>query len=94
MPKPIDELHALIHGRVQGVGYRYFVLDRAAALGLTGWTRNLPNGSVEVLAQGQAEALQQLLAALHRGPAGGHVDRVESQLGEVTEAHAGFRVTR
>jgi acylphosphatase len=88
------ELHAVVYGRVQGVGYRYFVLDQAATLGLSGWTRNLPNGTVEVLAQGGEDALHSLLAALHRGPSGGRVERVDSQLRGATETCSGFRITR
>jgi len=94
MSEPFAELHAIVVGRVQGVGYRYFVLDQAASLGLSGWTRNLPNGTVEVLAQGGADALNHLLAALHRGPSGGRVDRVDSQLRGSTETYSGFRITR
>lgn len=58
----------LVSGRVQGVGFRYFVARRAAALGLTGWTRNLPDGRVEVQASGTAGALDDLDAAIARGP--------------------------
>jgi len=94
MNRPSTELHATIFGRVQGVGFRYFVLDQAIGLGLTGWTRNLPDGSVEVLAQGGQEGLRSLLASLHRGPTGGRVDRVDSQLREPTEACSSFRITR
>jgi acylphosphatase len=61
-------LHAVIEGQVQGVGFRYFVHDSAAALGLTGWVRNRWDGSVEVVAEGRREALNHLLAALYRGP--------------------------
>ena len=93
MSEESHELHAIVFGRVQGVGYRYFVLDQAAALGLSGWTRNLPNATVEVLAQGRLDALNGLLAALHRGPSGGRVERVDSQLRGITEICNGFRIT-
>ena len=92
--RELSELHAVVHGRVQGVGYRYFVLEQAAALELNGWTRNLPDGTVEVLAQGSEEVLQALLVALQRGPTGGRVDRVDSHLRQVTEPCRGFRITR
>ena len=94
MDQPSTELHAMVFGRVQGVGFRYFVLDQASALGLTGWTRNLPDGSVEVLAQGGEDGLRTLLAALHRGPTGGRVIRVDSQLRAITEPSSSFRITR
>lgn len=93
MTAPSTELHAIVVGRVQGVGYRYFVLELAEQLGLAGWTRNLPNGTVEVLAQGHDEAVLALLSALQRGPAGGRVDRVDSQLRPVSETLNGFRIT-
>jgi acylphosphatase len=58
-----------VSGRVQGVGYRYFVLRAAAALGLSGFARNQPDGSVEVVAEGPGEALADLEARLGEGPA-------------------------
>jgi acylphosphatase len=66
-----------ITGRVQGVGFRYFVLKAARAEGIAGWVRNLPDGSVEALAAGEPEALERLRAALRRGPPGSRVDAVE-----------------
>jgi acylphosphatase len=62
-------LRAVVYGRVQGVGFRFFVQDEAAKLGLTGYARNLSNGrSVEVVAEGPTPALDRLLASLRRGP--------------------------
>ncbi len=61
-------LHALIHGHVQGVGFRYFVQDRALALGLVGWVRNTFDGDVEVVAEGPRPRLEALLDHLRRGP--------------------------
>jgi acylphosphatase len=58
----------LIDGRVQGVGFRYFVQQQATALGLAGWARNLADGQVEVYAVGTPDQLSQLAAALHTGP--------------------------
>lgn len=65
---PDQRLNAIVHGRVQGVGFRFFVLRQALAIGLKGWVRNLAGGTVEVLAEGNAASLQELLAALHLGP--------------------------
>ncbi len=73
-----ERLHAIVHGRVQGVGFRYFVVEQAHALGLKGWVRNRREGTVEVVAEGPRPALDRLLAALHRGPASAWVQRVES----------------
>lgn len=69
-------LHAIVEGRVQGVGFRNFVLDNATRLGLTGWVRNRWNGDVECLAEGDRQALDKLLSALQRGPRSGFVANV------------------
>ncbi len=61
-------LHAVVDGRVQGVGFRYFVLETALPLDLTGWVRNTMDGQVEVVAEGQRASLEQLLESLRRGP--------------------------
>lgn len=74
----VKAVHVVVHGFVQGVGYRYFVLRRAQALGLRGWVRNLYDGTVEVVAEGPEPQLQQLLDALSRGPQGSRVTRVET----------------
>ena len=66
----------LVSGEVQGVGYRYFVSRRARELHVAGWAKNLADGQVEVLAQGEAAALDQLERELRRGPAHSRVDSV------------------
>lgn len=77
-------LHAIIEGRVQGVGYRAFVVQKAQELGLKGWARNRWNGSVEVLAEGKRQSLENLLAALREGPRLAHVTNVQVEWGEAT----------
>ena len=67
----------IVHGRVQGVGFRYFVVREAHALGLTGWTRNLWDGSVEVQACGPDAALRSMEEALREGPSHARVDHLE-----------------
>ena len=67
----------LVTGRVQGVGYRYFVLREAERLGLAGFARNLPDGSVEVVAEGAEEVLGQLEARLRAGPSFASVAAVD-----------------
>ena len=74
----LSTLHVDVRGRVQGVGFRWFVRESARALGLTGWVRNHPNGRVEVLALGSDSALKALRALLAEGPAGAQVSSVES----------------
>jgi acylphosphatase len=76
-------LHFLIRGRVQGVGFRWFVHREAAELGLRGWVRNTDNGDVEVVAAGSAEDLAELRTELHKGSRGSRVDQViEHELDE------------
>ncbi len=78
MDTPEESLHARVFGRVQGVNFRAATRERAQALGLTGWVRNRPDGSVEVLAEGTRAALTRLLDYLHHGPRHAAVDRVEA----------------
>lgn len=81
----------LVRGRVQGVGYRYFVLRQADALGVGGFARNLPDGSVEVLAEGSAGALADLEALLREGPAFAEVTDVEREAA-AERGSSGFHV--
>lgn len=67
----------LVRGRVQGVGFRWFVLKRARQLGLSGWVRNLPDGAVEVAARGESPGLEDLEGILRIGPPHARVDEVE-----------------
>lgn len=75
-------LHAHIEGMVQGVGFRYFVLRSAQALGLTGWVRNRYDGRVEVMAEGTLTNLNRLLRELRRGPHRSDVWNVNYQFEE------------
>jgi len=67
----------LVHGRVQGVGFRWFVLREAERLGVRGVARNLPDGAVEVIAEGTEQALKALERVVRRGPAMARVEGVE-----------------
>jgi acylphosphatase len=71
-------LEALVHGRVQGVGFRMFVLDAAAARGLRGWVANEAGGAVRVVAEGTEEGLLAMLQALRDGPPAARVDWVDA----------------
>ncbi len=76
-------IHFLIKGRVQGVGFRWFVHREASELELHGWVRNTEDGDVEIVAAGTPEDLTDLRASVKRGPRGSRVDRViEHQLDE------------
>jgi acylphosphatase len=67
----------VIHGRVQGVGFRAFVEDAAERLGLEGWVRNRRDGTVEAVFAGPEQSVTAALAACRAGPRHGHVDRIE-----------------
>jgi acylphosphatase len=73
----VSDLHVRVIGRVQGVGFRWFVRERARRLGLAGWVRNLPDGAVEVAASGDAGQLELLRGELRRGPRGALVEAVD-----------------
>ncbi len=77
-------LHAIVEGEVQGVGFRYFVVDRASELGLTGWVRNRWDDTVEVTAEGEREALNKLLLHLRKGPSAAYVSSVKQEWLEPT----------
>jgi acylphosphatase len=69
----------LVQGRVQGVGYRYFVLREAEALGVTGFARNLPDGSVEVVGEGSEEVLHAFEERLRAGPSFSRVSGIQRE---------------
>jgi acylphosphatase len=71
------ELHVIVHGRVQGVGYRWFVREHARRLDLVGWVKNRTDGTVEVLAAGTEDTIDALRRLLGEGPSGASVARLE-----------------
>lgn len=75
-------LHLEIRGIVQGVGYRWSMVEQATALGVTGWVRNRTDGSVEAMICGDPELVQELVDWARSGPAGARVDRVDLSPGE------------
>lgn len=82
----------VITGRVQGVGFRFFARDAARAEGIQGSVRNLDDGRVEVIAQGDAEAMTRFERRLRRGPAAARVDDVLVEEAPATGGPAGFRI--
>jgi acylphosphatase len=87
-----ERLEAVVRGYVQGVGFRWFVVRRATQLGLSGWTSNESNGTVRVVAEGSAAALDELVAALHAGPAGARVESVDAHRMPAVGDFRGFSI--
>jgi acylphosphatase len=87
-----DRLEALVHGHVQGVGFRFFVVRAARRLGLTGWVANEASGRVRCVAEGPRDALETLLAELEEGPSGAWVERVDASWSPATGTFREFDV--
>jgi acylphosphatase len=79
-----------ISGRVQRVGFRWFAVEAAARESVTGWVENLPDGRVEVLAEGDAEAVERFERAIRSGPASARVEAVETDILVPTGRYHGF----
>jgi acylphosphatase len=87
-----QRLSARVYGVVQGVGFRHFTRSRARDLGLDGWIRNEPDGSVRLVAEGTRDNLDALLDAVRRGPSSARVRDVNVDWGAATGAFDGFSV--
>ncbi len=85
-------LDASVRGRVQGVGFRYFVLRRAMGLGLFGWVANERDGSVRCVVEGPAGAVETLLATLREGPPGASIERVDVTRGVPSGTFRSFEI--
>ena len=93
VPKPNQRLHAIVHGRVQGVNFRYYTVRKANELGLAGWVRNRWGGTVETVAEGPRPRLDQFVAWLHQGPSSARIDEVDVTWEEATGEFSGFCVS-
>ena len=82
----------LVNGRVQGVGFRFFAEEAAAREGLHGWVQNLPDGRVEITAEGDAEALERFERRIRQGPRGARVEDVEIDEQAATGRNTGFHI--
>ena len=89
-----QRLEVRIGGRVQGVWFRASTREEARSRGLDGWVRNLPDGRVEAVFEGEPPALEGMLAWCRIGPPGARVDAVETVRGAATGAHSGFAIIR
>ena len=86
------KVSARIEGIVQGVFFRYSTRQQAEELGVNGWVRNLPDGSVECLLEGERDAVESLMQWCHHGPPGAHVEKVTAQWMEYTGDMRGFSI--
>jgi len=91
----IHHVHVLVKGRVQGVGYRNWTYSQAKLLKLTGWVKNLPEGEVEITAEGPEGSLQSFLTFLKTGPSLAKVTSVEAKWSTVSKAqYSDFQIKR
>ncbi len=89
-----SRVHLKIHGRVQGVYFRASALAQAQKLALAGWVRNCPDGSVEMLAEGEHKAIEGLIVWCRRGPDGARVSRVDLDWEQPQNDLVGFSIRR
>ncbi|MCD6403287.1 MAG: acylphosphatase [Candidatus Aenigmarchaeota archaeon] len=85
-------IHAYVSGKVQGVFFRYYTREFATKVGVTGWVRNLPDGRVEVVAEGNEDAVQKLIRFLHKGSPLSKVEKVEVKKEKYTGEFEDFRI--
>ena len=83
-------IRAIVKGHVQGVGFRWFTVRAAQNRGITGWVRNNPNGTVETVAEGDADSIREFIDELHRGPMSAAVKSVDYNEEEPTGEVASF----
>lgn len=88
----MERTRIVVHGHVQGVGFRFAVERAARSRGVSGWIRNRPDGTVEAVFEGEREDVEALVDFCGRGPRGAVVERVEVE-SELPEGRAGFEVT-
>lgn len=93
MTEQIKRIHAVVHGRVQGVFFRETTCQQANTLGLSGWVRNLANGTVETEFQGKEEIVARMLDWLPQGSSRSHVTRVESREKDPVFGESEFVIT-
>ena len=89
----MERLHGFVHGEVQGVGFRYFLMREAQRLGLRGWVRNRDDGTVEFVAEGTRADLERLKQAAEQGPRMARVERVEGLWSPAAGNLDGFDLT-
>ena len=85
-------VHIIAHGIVQGVGFRFFVRERSVQYGIKGWVRNLPDGTVEIHAEGEENQLKEFIAKVRQGPSFGHVSRLSIDWIEAGNKYKNFKI--
>jgi acylphosphatase len=90
----MEKIKIIVKGKVQGVGFRYYVLKKAHELDLTGYTRNLPDGSVETVAEGGASSISKFLDAVKKGPPSAEVVEIAVELGKSIGEFPEFEIRR
>ena len=88
----IVELHAILKGKVQGVGFRWTIVDHAEKFNLTGTVQNLKDGSVEIFAQGTQEALEEFVDAVQGDTGHAEIDSFQSEYKNTENTYQGFRI--
>lgn len=88
----LQQVHVIVHGEVQGVSFRYYTVLEADRLGVVGWVRNVPDGTVEVTAQGTPDQLQTFIEFLHQGSPSADVTHVAVTTQPVISRFAQFSV--
>jgi acylphosphatase len=91
-PNELTRLHAFINGRVQGVGFRFFVIEKADLLQVTGWVRNTYDGQVEVTAEGLRPVLERFLVYLRHGPQVAYVTEVQTSWQQASGEFSRFEI--
>ena len=92
MNTQLASFHAYVYGRVQGVFFRAYIASNARQLGLVGYARNLSNGSVEVMAEGEVEQLEKLIGLIKTGPSSARVDDYKIEWSEKSDKYLEFHV--
>ena len=90
----MDRVHLIVQGIVQGVGFRYHTQNEAVRLGVTGYVKNLPDGTVEIVAEGPSPAVTQLLDWVKQGPPAAHVKQVDITYGSANGEFGSFTIAR
>ncbi len=86
--------HIIVTGIVQGVSFRLFAKKTADNLGITGWVRNIPNGSVEIVAEGNEESLEKFILELKKGPPAARVESVKTDYSDATYEFSRFEIKK